>query len=122
MGQRHLARGDDGCREGGRKEECQQKEKEARFDQHALSSDRKTVQFNVSKALIQINYTSTHLLTVLAVRLRHRSMLGNLKKAEGRLIAVNSFIVIQRDISFTCAIFLLDLDRDWYRQAISTRM
>lgn len=38
-------------REEGR-EECQQKEREARFDQQALSSDRKTAQFNISKAFI----------------------------------------------------------------------
>lgn len=38
-------------REEGR-EECQQKESGALFDQQALSSDRKTVQFNISKALI----------------------------------------------------------------------
>lgn len=41
-------------REEGR-EKRQQKEREARFDQQALSSDRKTVQFNISKAFIQIN-------------------------------------------------------------------
>lgn len=92
-------------REEGR-EECQQKERDARFDQQALSSDRKTVQFNVSKAFIEISYNGTHLPTLSAVRLRRSSTLGSLKEAEGRLIAVHSFIVTERETDL-CMCYLL---------------
>lgn len=67
-------------REEGR-DKCQQ-ERKAQLDQQALPSNRKTVQFNIPKAFIPINYNSTHLLTLLAARLRHSSTLGSLKVAD----------------------------------------
>lgn len=51
MGQSDLAGGKVGSGKEGR-EMCQQKEREALFDKQALSPDRKTVQFNISKAFI----------------------------------------------------------------------
>lgn len=55
-------------------------------------------------------------MTLLAVRLRRSPTLGSLKKAEGRLRAVHSFIVIERDANL-CMCYLLARSRQRLVQA-----
>lgn len=118
VGQSNLAREDVGKGEGGRN--TNRKGGEAQCDQQALSSGRKAAQCNIPEAFMRINYNSTPLLPLLAVRPRCSSMRGSLEKAEGK--SVIHLLLLKEVGIWACAILLPDHNRSCYRSVSSTRM